>query len=176
MAPRRCYPAVNVSCTHLLFCSSHSSVMLIALLSDMFGMLAHCMYLDTRENGLQLIFGHVHKLAWPLISSGIAQQVQRCQPCLPPAVLRVNNIQSIALATAYCHDGDTKLTAKNLHVNLKPSASTAASISDGRHEQPASWHRQGEAHLLTKTSTGLIGECVWMAAYAGLFMVAMRGQ
>ena len=30
--------------------------------------------------------------------------------------------------------------------------------------------------LLTKMSTGLTGECTWMAAYAGLFMVLMRGQ
>jgi hypothetical protein len=30
--------------------------------------------------------------------------------------------------------------------------------------------------LDTKTSTGLVGECSWIAAYAGLFMVAMRGQ
>ena len=28
----------------------------------------------------------------------------------------------------------------------------------------------------TNTSTGLVGECTWMAAYAGLFIAAMRGQ
>lgn len=47
--------------------------MLIALPSDMFNMLAHHMYLDTRENGLQLILGHVHKLTRALIGGGIAQ-------------------------------------------------------------------------------------------------------
>jgi hypothetical protein len=91
----RWHPSVATQHANLLcmLCSCCSGGC-VALLSGLFNMLAHCNHLDTRGDSLQLVLGHVHKLTRPLVGSSIAQQVQRCQPRLPPAVMRGNDTES----------------------------------------------------------------------------------
>ena len=133
MANQHRYPACNLLC--MSAAAAHAAR--VALISGMFSMLAHCNHLDTGGDSLELVFGHVHELTRPLVGCCIAQQVQRCQPRLPPAV-SYNNTESWPLrhVTVTCqkHTNCNWIASRSSRSTLA-LAFTDSAVPDGRHVQ-----------------------------------------